>query len=489
MRWVRVVFSAFVLAGSVAVVLPGAPVAAAIVSSVTTLTASATSVTQDSWVTFTAQVSGSGGVPSGSVTFTDVSNGSVLDTASLSSGTAVFSTAALAPGTRSIVATYGGSSSFSPSSSAAVSVAVATAGSPAVAFQVDARHDGRQAHGALIAGSLTRKWSRTLGGTPETPGQAMIGYPVIAGGRVFVTANNQGYQLYALNASTGAIDWSVGLGGTSGLARLAYDGRRLFDLNDSGYLTAYEASTGRELWVTELPDQWYFAGAPTAYDGVVYITGAGVGGTVYAVSEADGRVRLAVAVLGGDGTPAVDNTGIYVSYAGPQDYRFSLGGQLVWQYEGCCSGGGGSTPVLHGSYVYARGSWPLDTPLILSKSLGAQAGTVASDAAPAFDNTNMYTLQGGNLVAVSPSGSPKRWTFSNGSLVSAPVVNNGVVYAGGSSGRVYGVSASSGAKLWSAAAGPYMATGTEAVGLPIGMAIGGGRLIVPAGNVLTAFGD
>jgi outer membrane protein assembly factor BamB len=91
---------------------------------------------------------------------------------------------------------------------------------------------------------------------------------------------------------------------------------------------------------------------------------------------------------------------------------------------------------------------------------------------------------------VFPSGGPSRWTFTNGSLVTAPVVSNGVVYAGSSKGRVYGVSASSGARLWSAAAGPYMAApGTESVGLPIGMAIGGGRLVVPAGNVLTAFGD
>jgi outer membrane protein assembly factor BamB len=358
-----------------------------------------------------------------------------------------------------------------------------------VAYQVDASHDGRQAHGALSTSSLTKKWSRTLGGTPEIAGQGMLSYPVIARGRVFVTANNHGYQLDALNVSTGAIDWSTGLGAV-GLSGLAYDGRHLFDLNGSGLLTAYVASTGQELWVTQMPGAWSFMGAPTAYDGVVYVTGSGNFGTVYAVSEADGQVRVATDVMGGDGTPAVDSTGIYVSYAGPQDYRFSLGGQLVWHYAGCCAGGGGSTPVLHGNYVYARGSWPLDTPLILSKSLGTQAGTFASDTAPAFDNTNMYTLQGGNLVAVSPSGSPNRWTFKDGSLVTAAVVNNGVVYVGGSGGRVYGVSATSGTELWSAAAGLYMAApGTESVGVPIGMAIGGGRLVVPAGNVLTAFGD
>jgi hypothetical protein len=67
------------------------------------------------------------------------------------------------------------------------------------------------------------------------------------------------------------------------------------------------------------------------------------------------------------------------------------------------------------------------------------------------------------------TGSNKRWTYKSGNLVMAPVVNNGVVYVGGSSGRVYGVSARSGAQVWSAAAGPYIVPSVELVGPPIGM--------------------
>jgi outer membrane protein assembly factor BamB len=51
----------------------------------------------------------------------------------------------------------------------------------------------------------------------------------------------------------------------------------------------------------------------------------------------------------------------------------------------------------------------------------------------------MYTLLNGNLVAVDPSGRPNRWTFRNGSLGSPPVVSGGVVYVGGSAGKVYAV--------------------------------------------------
>jgi outer membrane protein assembly factor BamB len=208
---------------------------------------------------------------------------------------------------------------------------------------------------------------------------------------------------------------------------------------------------------------------------------------VYAVSEADGAFRWYGLVLNGYmSSPAVDNSGVYVSYVGPQNYRFSLGGQLVWHYAGTGEGGGGSTPVLHGGDVYARGYF--DAPLILGKSSGAVLGTFASVSAPAFDSTNMYTLQGGNLVAVSPSGSPNRWTFRNGSLDTAPVLNNGVVYIGSSTGRVYGVSARSGTRLWTGTAGTAIAGPVED-GIQTGLAIGGGLLVVPAGNVLTAFGD
>jgi outer membrane protein assembly factor BamB len=97
----------------------------------------------------------------------------------------------------------------------------------------------------------------------------------------------------------------------------------------------------------------------------------------------------------------------------------------------------------------------------------------------------MYTLQNGNLVAVAPAGSPNRWTFSSGTLVTPPVSNAGVVYVGSSDGTVYGVSATSGAKVWTGTAGTTI---FGVIGFN-GMAIGGGLLVVPAGPQLTAFGN
>jgi outer membrane protein assembly factor BamB len=63
-----------------------------------------------------------------------------------------------------------------------------------------------------------------------------------------------------------------------------------------------------------------------------------------------------------------------------------------------------------------------------------------------------------------------------------------VVYVGSKHGTVYGVSAASGHQVWSAKAGSQILGPNERGGVVIiGMAAGGGLLVVPAGRSLTAF--
>jgi len=73
-------------------------------------------------VTFTATVSGSGGTPTGSVSFYD--SGASLGSGALSGGVATYGTAALAVGTHTITATYNGDSTFASSASTPLSQAV-----------------------------------------------------------------------------------------------------------------------------------------------------------------------------------------------------------------------------------------------------------------------------------------------------------------------------------------------------------------------------
>jgi outer membrane protein assembly factor BamB len=450
----------------------------------TAIRASAAASKYDSWVTFVVHVTSRAGTPTGSVTFTDASNGSILDTATLSRGAARLRTAALSPGIRSVVARYGGSSAFRASTSAASRLRVAAVGSDATAYQIDPRHDGNQPRGHLNVRSLRKKWTVTLGQPNGFGGSASVSYPVVAGGRVFVAVpNTSGFvgssrrSLFALNARTGKIDWSRKNPGYAGpFSAVAYDGRRVFAMA-GGYLFAYAASSGRKLWSAPVPGN----SPPSAYDGVVYIGDGGYTALVSAVSEADGVVRWSGPGTGEGSAPAVDDSGAYVSNVCHQDYRFSLSGRQVWHYQTNCGGGGSSTPALHGRYAYTRGF--LDLPLILSKASGKARGSFLSDTVPAFSGTGMYTIQYGRLYAGGLLGGAGRWSFGNGSLDTAPIVSRGVVFVGASDGLVYGVSARTGRKVWMGSVGTQIG-GSDLVGL----AIGGGLLVVPAGPELVAFG-
>jgi outer membrane protein assembly factor BamB len=362
----------------------------------------------------------------------------------------------------------------------------------AVTYQIDPRHDGDQAVGALSTRSLKRRWKATLGQVSSDGTEAGdVSYPVIADNRVFVTVENPqaaGTKLYAPSARTGAVEWSAKLGGLFAFSALAYDNGRIFAVNDLNHLFAFAAGTGHRSWSVRLPGQLYSSAPPTAYDGVAYVSGVESAGTLYAVREATGAIDWTATVENGDeSSPAVDASGVYVSYACQQDYRFSLSGQLVWHHTTSCEGGGGSTAAMADHSLYARGSG--DAPVILSKSSGDQVGTFTSQTAPGFDSNAMFTLQAGRLVAGPRSGGPRRWAFGHGTLVTAPVVSGSVVFDGSRNGTVYGVSARTGAQVWSGKAGSRI-VGVDEINpvVLVGMAVGDGLLVVPAGTALTAFG-
>jgi hypothetical protein len=102
-------------------------VTAPVGTTTTTLTASSTNVSSGSAVTFTATVAPASGTgtPTGSVEFKDGST--TIDTAQLTSGMATYTTSSLGTGSNAITAGYGGSTSFSSSTSSAVNVTVSAA--------------------------------------------------------------------------------------------------------------------------------------------------------------------------------------------------------------------------------------------------------------------------------------------------------------------------------------------------------------------------
>lgn len=354
----------------------------------------------------------------------------------------------------------------------------------AVAYQGDALHDGAQAD--ALAPPLTKVWSDTFSGP--------VSYPVIAGGMAYVTVapnpSSYGTTLEALNLTTGAVQWSLPLGGTYFWSALAYDAGQVFALNYNGQLTALDATTGAQTWSVQLPGQTSFTSPPTAANGYVYTGGAGSGGTVYAVSEATGTLAWTASVMNGDdSSPVVTSSGVYVSYACQQAYDFNpTTGALIWHHTSSCEGGGGRTPALAGSQLYVRD--PVLGNVVLDAATGNALGTFAAGPVPALSTSLGYFLSAGTLWAQGLSGGAASWSFTgDGTLSSAPVVANGVVYEGATSGNLYALSASTGAVLWSGNIGSAIpAPDEQNVSQPLtGMAVGQGTLLVPGTDTLVAY--
>jgi outer membrane protein assembly factor BamB len=351
----------------------------------------------------------------------------------------------------------------------------------AVAYQIDATHSGAQFD--TITPPLAQRWSRDLGG--------QISYPLIVGGRIFVTvanpssSSNYGSKLYALDEANGNTLWGpIDLGEGFGFnwTNAAYDAGSVFVLRYDGLLRAFDVASGALLWSKQLPDQYAFWSPPTASGGVVYVGGFGHGTTLYAVNEQDGTVNWSVLVdAGNDSSPAVTPTGVFVSY--DQVYDFSpQDGSLIWQHSGPSS-----TPVLFGGRLYVGD--PLTETWMFDAPTGALLGTFQGGPPPAFSGSTGFFLTGSILKARDAYSGAVRWSFTgDGTLTSAPIVDNGYVYIGSRSGKVYALDATTGANVWTGNLGAVVQTTESPVSRPhTGLAAGDGLVVVPASNLLVAY--
>jgi outer membrane protein assembly factor BamB len=363
--------------------------------------------------------------------------------------------------------------------------ASADTGGQATAYQLDAAHDGYQPDSGLTL-PLQQEWSVNLG--------AEVSYPVVVGDTAYVSA---GGDLYAIDLSTGNTLWEkagAGLGP-------AYDDGQVFGLTGSGELEAVDPGDGTTNWALDLSSlpssQYSFSGAPTAANGQVLVSGAGVGGTVYAINEATGKPNWIVDGVenGDEDSPAVTATGVYATYACDQDYDLNpagVAGDPLWHYSTGCEGGGGATPAVGDGHVYGLSN--ISGNVILDAATGDYLGTFSADTTPAIADGTLYTVNAGKLQATSDGGlGTICWTFTgDGALNSAPVVAGDDVFVGSSDGNVYAVDTANGSQLWSASVGNTPIgpqywndkySGTS------GLAVADQALIVPAGNELVAYGD
>jgi outer membrane protein assembly factor BamB len=356
-------------------------------------------------------------------------------------------------------------------------------------YQNDATHTGSVTTDNLTP-PLRQRWSVDFGES--------ISYPLIADGKVFVTVRNasSGTTLYALDTTFGGLIWSFDLSGSFRWSGLCYENGRVFAVNGSGLLRAFDGTSGAAIWQVQLPDQFVFSAPPTVSQGVIYVGGAGSGGTLYAVDATSGAVLWTMPVLNGDtSSPAVTNDGVFVSYSCQNVYKFDPAtGAQIWHVDSGCSGGGGTTPVLYNGRLYVR---DILSDAIFDSDTGQIIGSFNAKNTPVFSGDRGFFLNGphvlgtfGTLQARDVNTNLVLWSFNgDGFLQSAILVVNDYVYVGSAQGNLYAVNSVTGQQAWVTNTGdsiPYVDEFNLSQPLT-GFAAGEGLLVVPTSTKLIAY--
>jgi outer membrane protein assembly factor BamB len=406
----------------------------------------------------------------------------------------------VAPGTATVTARFGAVSAtktvtvFAPEQDESAD--------RSVAFQGDSTHAGRRTYSGPFSLPNQAAWSVTL------PGR--ISYPLIADGTVFVLANREwdgsstDVSLHAFDADTGAAKWNTVVDQRAATSGQTYSKNKVIVMNSKGVLTAYDAGTGRQAWSLPLAERvlnmWAFHSPPTAYRGVVYVSGYGVGSTLNAIDAETGTLLWSSGYLSATGgSPAVYGDTVYVS-GRLQHYALDrYTGAVRWHFSGDGYGGGGATPALYNGKVYLREpSAPFMHRIDALTGAGAAGDGLAEgqrtpSSNPAeissFSGSRRFELRDGELVAIDIPTNRVLWRFTgNGQLFSAPFTVNDTVFVASMNGKLFAVDGTTGTEIWQYQAGTqaYETSESNAFNLP-GMASAGGMLVVPMGKVLSAF--
>src|SRR6266566_4468448 len=228
-----------------------------------------------------------------------------------------------------------------------------------VSLQQNSAHTG-SATGDALAPPLVQKWAIDAGS--DNP----ISYPLIAGGRIFVTTMST-------------------TGGASSLR-------------------AFNATDGSSAWPPVTLNGWVTA----AYDvvngqGVIFTRS--VDNTVKAFNAATGALLWSVTTYNGTASPVAANGLVYISYSNQMTALHESDGTVAW-----------TSPILHGNYTW-------------NATTGAALASFSANPPPAFDSALGFFLTARTLQAEDLSTSRILWTFrGDGQLAgtSAPVAANGV---------------------------------------------------------------
>jgi outer membrane protein assembly factor BamB len=168
-----------------------------------------------------------------------------------------------------------------------------------------------------------------------------------------------------------------------------------------------------------------------------------------------------------------------------------LTGKADWSVYANCIGNDGRTPTLFDGLLYVRNPPTAGKEnFIVDVATEMETGTFDADVIPAFHGKRGFFLSKATLTARDVPAQTAAWSFKgDGMLTTAPIVVNGNVYIGSTSGMLYALDEKSGDVVWSTDGGNGILAPFETIESPTiaGLAAGGGALIVPAWQHLAAY--
>jgi outer membrane protein assembly factor BamB len=349
--------------------------------------------------------------------------------------------------------------------------APATPSNEAIGFAIDPAHDNAQPTDSVVS-PLASLWSATFAGH--------VSYPLIVGGLVVVSAAGSQPTVRALDVGTGVLVWGPIAFGRS--VTLAYDGGQVFALDQGGNVTALDAATGAVNWAKQASDVPIYDTPLVASGGLVYINASD---ETVALDEGMGAVVWANNLgEGASGCVAVSDGAVYEAAGCNIVVAWDAHtGAPLWFHSGNCTGGNSEAPATYDGLIWDEDD--VSGSLILNGT-GQLVDTFKSDTLPAHAGGMAFYNSNGIVSAIDIATDTIQWSFTgDGQLCTAPVVagDHGQLLVGSQTGNLYELDVATGTQRSVANVGTPITCFTQSDS----MALAENHLVVPVGDGIVVF--
>jgi outer membrane protein assembly factor BamB len=285
---------------------------------------------------------------------------------------------------------------------------------------------------AMNASTGTQVWTYSVG-------VFLSSSPAIVDGVVYFTSN-YGFpaNVYALDASTGALQWKLSIGSQSTSSPVVVDGA-LYVGSEDGALYALNARKGTLNWKYQTGGD--VDSSPAVANGVVYVGSWDT--NLYALNATTGALLWKYPTQGEvNSSPAVVDGVVYFGSDDGNVYALDAGtGVLLWRFT--TEGSVDSSPAVANGLVFVGSNYSSLYALNASEGTVRWVGRYPSGwgvpDGPVVANGVVYVSVITNdfliwvLDARDAATGDRFWEYTDGSIISAPVVANGLLYANSAS--------------------------------------------------------